>query len=173
MQKTRNMLCRRLYKVGCRSAAQTIGMPSFQGSMVMDPSMVGMQPRYVEGIAPTVATMFTHAINANAAEYQTTLPPTPTSIIPVTQKTGQVAYKRPMAPTPRKVLNTQSSVTYSPRATPPMKMAAMQGPGQRIITKTSNGTPISVITKDKCDTAETIEATLLTPPPTPQAKVTS
>ena len=157
----------------CRSAAQTIGMPSFQGSMVMDPSMVGVLPRYVEGIAPSVATMYAHAMNAASAveyQYQTMMPSTPP--IPVTPKTGPVAYKRPMAPTPRKVLNTQSSVTYSPRATPPMKMAAMQGPGQCIITKTSNGTPISVISQNKCDTSEMLEGTLLTPPPTPHAKLT-
>ena len=66
------------------------------------------------------------------------------------------AYKRPMPPTPRKLLSTTAA--YSPRSTPPCKIPALQ----RVITK--NGT---IIMAD-LSAGEGPIAAPLTPPPTPE-----
>ena len=119
----------------CFKCTETLGMPSFQGSMVMDHST-----RFVD--ATMYATLTTTPQTGHHC-HQTNIPPATTIISAMPTHRTPVAYKRPLAATtPRQMIGT-SSVVYSPRATPPAKIMAGQGQ-QRVVTKMVS----SIQTKD-------------------------
>lgn len=94
-------------------------------------------------------------------------PPQPQQV--VAQKTGPIVYgKRPgsaLVSPPTKFFGTpQTSVTYSPMATP----VQIKGV-PRVVTKTVNGTPINVLIKDNKIRPIDVSCNIpLTPPPTPE-----
>lgn len=126
-------------------------------------------PRYVDGHVPAVS-------NVGPTGFAPPAPvehhPPPMSMVPKT--TPNYAVKRVAAQC--QFVNTPPS-PYSPMATPPLKM--MQGnQGQRVVTKTINGTTIGVIQKDHPEMIDYRQhgqgdgrgIIPLTPPPTPQAE---
>ncbi len=121
----------------CRWYSEALGIPFFQGSM-------DHNTQYEQhGNSAAVVSSVGSAVQ-------------PTYHVQVAATTSAArAYKRPMPPTPRKLVPT-TAAAYSPRSTPPCKIPALQ----RVITHTKSGTIIMA------DLAPG-EAPL-TPPPTPE-----
>lgn len=111
--------------------------------------------RYADGQVPAV----TRYVNPGTTSLPPLTDPYPQQVpVPVQTQVMPKMYSMKRVITP--------PTQYSPLTTPPMKI--MQGnQGQRMITKTVNGTSIKVIPKDHGDLRE---ACPLTPPPTPQAE---
>ena len=114
---------------------KTLGMTSFQGSVAMEPTL--QQPQYVEVQLPPTPQATQH--DATATQLAPVEQPSP--------KASTISYgKRPAAPlvaTPRKHIGyPPSSISYSPRATPPpAKVFQGQAPEHLTIPLTPPPTP--------------------------------
>ena len=131
----------------------------------------GQASRYVDGQVPAVPHPHYGGPNNSGCAPPVPVEQQPPPPPPVMQKTTAYAVKR--VATPHQIVNTPPT-PYSPMTTPPLKV--MQGnQGQRMITKTINGTAIGVIPKDRPEMGDQLlgepgnTACPLTPPPTPQA----
>lgn len=168
------------------SCTQTLGVPSFQGSMVMDPSMVAQ--RYVDAhVAHSAAAAATAAASQIMSSANTAATPNPEHMpvghtILSIPRTPQLTFKRPLPAsatfTPRKLMSTpQCSVTYSPQATPPLNQPpqpfrVLQGPAPHaLLAKTMSGTPISMLTKDGMDLMDAGDMAGSAPPTPPMTPV--